>query len=165
MTIFMSTASSNRLLSGQFDPMATSAIALLVREFEWEYVTVRCQFMTGMLAYSAGQIIRIAYELHETVLLARSAMCFLAFATLNMLAFFNSHLVYYGSYTQLCRRFAVLTSAQMFSGRALPLLAMLCLAGASVFFVASLADSDKDGNVTYDELVSFLKRGIGYWAT
>ena len=81
MTIFMSTASSNRLLSGQFDPMATSAIALLVREFEWEYVTVRCQFMTGMLAYSAGQIIRIAYELHETVLLARSAMCFLAFAT------------------------------------------------------------------------------------
>lgn len=86
MTVFMGTASGIRLMAGQFNPMAESAIAMLVREFEWEYVATRCQFICGLLAYILAQSLRVSKELHERPLLARAATCFLLFAGLECAA-------------------------------------------------------------------------------
>jgi hypothetical protein len=42
----MGTAAGVRMLGGSYNPMAESPIAMLVREFEWDYVAVRCQFVS-----------------------------------------------------------------------------------------------------------------------
>ena len=42
----MGTAAGVRMLGGGYNPMAESPIAMLMREFEWDYVAVRCQFVS-----------------------------------------------------------------------------------------------------------------------
>jgi hypothetical protein len=104
--VFKCTASGTRLLAGGFDPVGESVIAVLVREFEWEYVSVRAQFVTGLLCYAVAQALRVFKELSHQLYLARATMFFLLFATAEMLSFFNSHLVFYGGYVQLMKRCA-----------------------------------------------------------
>ena len=103
-TVFKCTASGTRLLAGGFDPMGETVIGVLVREFEWEYVSVRCQFVTGMFCYVVAQALRVYKEMAQQIYLARATMFFLLFATMEMLSFFNSHLVFYGGYLQLLKR-------------------------------------------------------------
>ena len=62
-TVFKCTVSSTRLLGGGYDPMAESVVAMLTREFEWEYVSVRMQFVTGVLAFLFAQSLRVYKEL------------------------------------------------------------------------------------------------------
>ena len=54
-TVFLSTAGAFHLQAGAFDPLASSMVALLGREFEYEWVAVRCQFILGMLMLVAAQ--------------------------------------------------------------------------------------------------------------
>ena len=54
--------------------MAESVVAMLVREFEYEYVTVRCQFVTGMLCFISAQALRVYKELSEQIFLARATV-------------------------------------------------------------------------------------------
>lgn len=62
-TIFMATHVGVQLQSGSsdFSRELGSLIDLLVREVEYEYVAVRCQFVTGMLAYVVAQGLRVRY--------------------------------------------------------------------------------------------------------
>ena len=45
-----------RMLGGNFNAMATSPIAMLVREFEYDYIAVRTQFVTGLLCFIVAQV-------------------------------------------------------------------------------------------------------------
>ena len=47
--VFMGTSAGVRMLGGGFNSMAETPIAMLVREFEWDYVAVRCQFVSVFL--------------------------------------------------------------------------------------------------------------------
>ena len=117
-TVFLSTAGAFHLQAGAFDPLASSMVALLGREFEYEWVAVRCQFILGMLMLVAAQAraallssaspphtllthhahparsqaIRVRYALWSVPNLANAAATFLLFTGAEMLAFFNNKL-------------------------------------------------------------------------
>ena len=67
------------MLGGSYNPMATNVVEMLVREFEWDYVAVRTQFVTGILAFILAQALRVYKTLHQREFLARSVMLFLLF--------------------------------------------------------------------------------------
>jgi len=159
-SVFMATVAGNRLLAGSFNPMDASVIGMLIREFEWEYVSVRCQFVTGLLAYSLAQGLRVAKELRRDIYLARSAVCFMAFCTFQMLGFFNSHLVFFGGYPHMVGRYMQLACAKALSGRILPACALASLTGAGFFAVCSVADLDGDGKLSKDEVKHFSSNVI-----
>ena len=52
--VFFSTVASTKMMGNAFDPMATSALALLVREFEFAFVSCRVHFCTGLLCFVAA---------------------------------------------------------------------------------------------------------------
>ena len=56
--VFFSTVASTKILGQTFDPMATSAIALLMREFEFAFVSCRVHFCLGLLAFVASLALR-----------------------------------------------------------------------------------------------------------
>ena len=62
-----------------FDPLASRMVAQLGREFEYEWVAVRCQFILGMLMLVAAQAIRVRYALWSVPNLANAAATFLLF--------------------------------------------------------------------------------------
>ena len=100
-TVFLSTAGAFHLQAGAFDPLASSMVALLGREFEYEWVAVRCQFILGMLMLVAAQAIRVRYALWSVPNLANAAATFLLFTGAEMLAFFNNKLA--GGIAPACR--------------------------------------------------------------
>ena len=114
MTVFMATAAGVRVTGGGYNPMADTPVALLVREFELEYVTIRSQFFTGVLSFLLAQAIRVRKELVlVSPALARTAFLFLLFAVLNVLSFFGSQLVYYDGYFALMRSYFKLNGARL----------------------------------------------------
>eukprot|EP00965_Chrysotila_dentata_P043870 1458185-Pleurochrysis_carterae.AAC.2 len=53
--VFVCTYSIVQLQAASMDTTATSVIALLLRELEYEYVAARCHFVTGVHAFVVGQ--------------------------------------------------------------------------------------------------------------
>lgn len=167
--VFKCTGSGTRLLGGGFDPMGESVIAMLVREFEWEYVSVRAQFVTGMLCFIMAQALRVFKELAEHVYLARATMAFLLFATAEMLSFFNSHLVFYGGYTQLIKRYFHLAFHTAFPWVATkgapirigPILAVLALATSMFYCACAVIDVDGDNSITRADFEEIARRFRG----
>ena len=56
--VFFSTAISTKMMGSAFDPMATSALALLIREFELPFVACRVHFFVGLLSFVAALALR-----------------------------------------------------------------------------------------------------------
>jgi hypothetical protein len=144
------------MLGGNFDAVATSPIAMLVREFQYDYVAVRTQFVTGLLCFITAQAIRVYHAAADRPFLARSLMTFLFFAAAQCVAFFNSHLVFFGGYPQLLWSYISLTVSSFFSGGLLPAVAGVLLVASVVFALLSLIDTDGDGNLSAEEFKAML---------
>ena len=108
--IFMTTHVGIQLGAGGFNSEASSLVDMLIREFEFEYVSVRCQFISGLLAYVAAQALRVRYSLRRYSDLGFSAMfCLLSGAT-GMLAYNNAQTITFGGYNGLLQRWIVLST-------------------------------------------------------
>lgn len=51
LVVFISTAISTKMMGSAFDPMATSPLALLMREFELPFIACRVHFFMGLLSF------------------------------------------------------------------------------------------------------------------
>lgn len=106
----MSTHVVVQLEAGNFNSKATSLIDMLIREYEYEYCSVRSQFITGMLTFLIAQGLRVRYSLRRYADLANCAMFCLFSAATGMLSYNNAHTVTFGGYPGLMKRWAQLTA-------------------------------------------------------
>ena len=74
LAVFVATALGAHLFSGGFKHMATSAVDLLIREFELPYLCVRFCFFTGFLAFTACLIVRAWVTLKPNLARATSLL-------------------------------------------------------------------------------------------
>jgi len=164
LTVLMSTSASTHILAGNFDPMAESCIAMLKREFEWNLVAVQFNFITGMVAFVVAQAIRFYKELStqlHTFYVARAACWLLGYASLEMLTFFNKHLIFEAGYPQLTWRYLTMmaervdTPSEMLS-HPVAVLAPLLLIAAVVDASHALLDADQDGKIDINDFKYFL---------
>ena len=99
-----------QLGAGGFDSEAKSLIDMLIREFEYEYCSVRAQFITGMLTFLLAQGLRVRYSLRRYADLSYCAMFCLFSAASGMLSYNNAHTVTFGGYPGLVKRWARLSA-------------------------------------------------------
>ena len=176
---------------GRVDPLASSMVALLGREFEYEWVAVRCQFILGMLMLVAAQAIRVRYALWSVPNLANAAATFLLFTGAEMLAFFNNKLA--GGIAPACKASGLPETKNMgdlvrrwlklqFSllggsdgnlltqklGKPVRAVAVVLLGMALYFSLAEIGrtfvahlDEDGDGDVSWAEVEAFGRRLLG----
>ena len=115
--IFMATHVGVQLgAAGGFDPVGTSLVQMLIREFEYEYVSVRAQFITGVMAFVAAQALRVRYSLRRYEDLSFCAMFSLFSATFGMLSYNNAKTITFGGYGGLVQRWIKL-SIQFYTER------------------------------------------------
>lgn len=61
-TVVFATAAGVTILRGDFNPMAESAYALLSKQFEFEFLTVRLSYLSSLLSFAIGIAGRILLE-------------------------------------------------------------------------------------------------------
>lgn len=111
-----------------------SMIDFLIKNFEFEYATVRLHFVTGLLSFTVAQALRVRYALRKYKELSLSGMCCLLCVASGMMAYTNANTITYGGYLgllkrQLCLSFKFLTT-RIHSGplsAVTALLAVLCV--------------------------------------
>ena len=74
--VFVATHAIVELQMTNLDTTASSLLALLQRDLEFEYVGARCGFMTGLLAFMLAQSLRVRLALRMSAELSWSAMAF-----------------------------------------------------------------------------------------
>ncbi|KAL7437032.1 hypothetical protein ACHAXM_005422 [Skeletonema potamos] len=97
------------LVGGLFSMRATkdahqSMIEFLIKNFEFEYATVRLHFVTGLLSFTVAQALRVRYALRKYKELSLSGMCCLLCVATGMLTYTNANTITYGGYLGLLRR-------------------------------------------------------------
>lgn len=137
--IFMTTQVSTQMATATFDGEATSLVALLIREFEFEYVTTRFQFVSGLLTYIMAQGLRVRYQLRKYTSLSYSAMMCMMCTAAGMLTYTNSQTISYGGFLGLFRRHFVLALRFISARLAQGPMALVTLAAAVVTFAFSVA--------------------------
>jgi len=106
--VFISTGAMMLLQSGTLDTKAPSLVALLVRELEYEYVSVRHHFITGVLSLMFAQALRARQALRYQPALARAAMFAVCSSAASLLTYSNARTITYGGYAGMALRFCVL---------------------------------------------------------
>lgn len=81
-----------------------SMIEFLIKNFEFEYATVRLHFVTGLLSFTVAQALRVRYALRKYKELSLSAMCCLLCVATGMLTYTNANTITYGGYLGLLKR-------------------------------------------------------------
>ena len=93
LVVLISTAASTHLMTGAFNPMATSTMAFLMREMELHFVACRFNFFFGLLCFVGALMIRVwanfAGHLGSGLALLFGATAF------HFIAFFNTTIVNY----------------------------------------------------------------------
>lgn len=84
--------------------VTTSLVDFLLKNFEYEYATVRCHFVTGLISFTIATALRVRYALRKYRALSMSGMCCLLTAASGMLAYSNSRSISYGGYVGLLKR-------------------------------------------------------------
>ena len=102
--VFCCTILSWRLRGADFDPVAESAAALLIRYFEYEYVAVGSFFFGGIFSFFLANTIRsfITFGNKREAHICSVINCLTSFFLLN---FFDRAVVYYDSFGQYLVRF------------------------------------------------------------
>jgi hypothetical protein len=100
LCIFVSTHAIMRLqMRPPSTTMACSLVALLRGPgFEFEYVSVRASFMSGLLSFAAAQALRARVSLRESKELADGAMWLLLSIVAMLLVYNNSMSITYGGF-------------------------------------------------------------------
>lgn len=147
---------------------AASLLALMKSPgFEYEYVSVRASFMTGLLAFTTAQALRARMALRRSKELSWAAMWFLLASVASLLAYNNSQSITYGGYIGLASKWIRMNGALLSSRLALAqptpivaavMMALGCIAAAKALYktLRKLADDDDDGMVSFDELSRFV---------
>ena len=148
--------------SGLNPSLSLPLVAANYQELSCGQVSVRAQFFSGMLAYVVATALRVYRELHKSTFLAKATLFFFMFATLEMLSFFNSHLVFYSGFWNLLCRYFVLAFQRAVpwiydptaAFRLGPVLAILCLAISCGYFICAALDIDGDGSLSKRDLAT-----------
>lgn len=90
-TILVSTSAGVSIMHGNFNPMASTSYALLLREFEYEYVMCRFCFLSSILCFITGVAQRLMIELR----LNKRENVFAAFGVGLLASSLLSHLTSY----------------------------------------------------------------------
>ena len=95
-TVVFATAAGLTILHGDFNPMAESAYALLMQQFEFEYLTVRLSYLSSLLSFVIGIAGRILLEyklLHKERREEAIVVCFgLSAVVTHLWSYINSTL-------------------------------------------------------------------------
>lgn len=95
-TVVFATAAGVTILRGDFNPMAESAYALLNKQFEFEFLTVRLSYLSSLLSFVIGIAGRILLEyklLHKERREEAIVVCFgLGAVVTHMWSYINSTL-------------------------------------------------------------------------
>ena len=98
-TIVFSTAAGVTFMYGDFDPMATSAYELLLREFHFEYISARFSFLTSIVLFFVAVCNRVILEFglytKEKKNLGLAAAFVVLASTTHITSFINSTLYSY----------------------------------------------------------------------
>jgi hypothetical protein len=148
-----------------FSLSAASVPELLIRELEYEYVGVRCDFLMGILAFILASALRVRFALRKSKRVSWVGMWLIFYCATSILAYSNSYTISYGGFTGLLRR-RVLLQARLLSGRILagPASMLSVVALAYAVFVGfgivaarmlEVADSDGDGFISAQELMRY----------
>jgi len=106
--VFISTSAMMLLQSSSVDTVARSLVEMLVRELEYEYVSVRHHFITGVLSLMLAQALRARQALRFQPALARAAMFGIISSAASLLTYSNARTITYGGYVGMAWRFCVL---------------------------------------------------------
>ena len=99
--------------SAIIDTTANSPMGLMQKNFEFEYLTARITFLQGLFNWLASVALEILIprrmEGQSTRRMNRFISSALMTIIIAMLSFLNRHVVFYENYTQMLKRFAVLS--------------------------------------------------------
>eukprot|EP00965_Chrysotila_dentata_P094123 3111263-Pleurochrysis_carterae.AAC.1 len=166
--IFVSTYAINMLQAAALDTQAVSVVAFLTRSLEFEYVSVRQSFVTGVLGFIIAQALRVRLTLRRYPDLSKCAMLQLLYTASCLLTYNNGRFITYGGYTGLVRR-SIFLHMQMLLSRCdvfhpLALLSIVMFVMAIGFgfkmvgtLLLSHIDVDGDRKISINEVIAFLK--------
>lgn len=124
VVIFIATVTATKLLGNAdlpspTDCVAASAVGLMHREFEFEYVALRFCFLQGLLNWLAGVAVKFSLPAMDekkpeperalAKLYSRAVVTMVLF----MLAFYQRHLAFYGNYLSMMHRLLILGASKM----------------------------------------------------
>ncbi len=146
---------------------ATSLISMMKTHFEFEYVTVRASFATGLLAFLTAQALRVRYELRRAKELSWAAMWLVLAIGAFMLAYNNSKSITYGGYVGLVAQWGRLSVRLLLERSSfthpMPLVgAFLFTFGSAIALRVALRlaldqlDDDNDGRVSWQEARNYV---------
>ncbi|KAL7479918.1 hypothetical protein ACHAW6_005636 [Cyclotella cf. meneghiniana] len=81
-----------------------SMVGFLIKNFEFEYTTVRFHFVTGLMSFTVAQALRVRYALRKYTSLSMSGMCCMLTVASGALAYTNANTITYGGYVNLMKR-------------------------------------------------------------
>jgi hypothetical protein len=107
--VFVSTASSVRLMAGGFNPMGPDAVTFLIREFELPYIAVRISFFMGLLSFMASLALRawVQFMDHHRRF-GNLITTMIGTAVFNMFAYYNSTIKHHNGVLGMVFRFVQL---------------------------------------------------------
>ena len=142
LVVLISTAASTHLLTGAFDPMATSTMAFLLREMELHWVACRFNFFGGLICFVGALALRVwaAFPGH----LGSGLALIFAATGLHFIAFFNKTIVNYSyGILGLGWRYVTLLVPKLASSPVGAISLLIYVAGAGYLYKA-LSPDDKD---------------------
>mmetsp|Transcript_195 Transcript_195/g.376 ORF Transcript_195/g.376 Transcript_195/m.376 type:complete len:305 (+) Transcript_195:347-1261(+) len=89
---------------GKHKEVHESMVDFLIKNFEFEYATCRCHFVTGLLSFTVATALRVRYALRKYSDLSISGMCCLLTVATAMLTYTNANTITYGGYLNLLKR-------------------------------------------------------------
>lgn len=120
-TVVTSTATSNMVLFGCPNPVATSAFALLKREYEFEFQLARWSFYIGLFSFLGTVATRalVEFELLRKRRIRSAAFLLSSFGVLffHLLAFVNTRLYCYRDLGEMTKAVVTMWFQRSISGR------------------------------------------------
>lgn len=104
VVVYSTSAIAKLQLSTTINQLASSLPDLLLRELEYEYVGVRCDFLFGILAFIVATALRVRFALRRSKQLSWAVMWMILFSAESLLTYSNSYVTSYGGFTALLIR-------------------------------------------------------------
>lgn len=128
--VVTATASANTIMFGRQDPIATSVLALLIREYEFEFQLSRLSFFIGLFSFLGTVATRALVEFELLKEQRRVSLMFVlsSFGSLffHLLAFVNARLLCYKSIGEMTWAVLAMWLRRSLSGRSPSELASIC---------------------------------------
>jgi hypothetical protein len=144
--VVTATASSNTIMFGNHDPIATSAFALLKREYEFEFQLSRWSFFMGLFSFVGAVAVRalVDFDLLHAQRTISALLVLSAFGTLffHLLAFVNARLFCYADISEMTKAVFSMWLKRSMEGRSTAELASMgCFFASIVATCAMVARS------------------------